>query len=200
MEYSFMFKGFGAVLSGITKKALNDKKVNSQIKKSYKEIVLRAKDIGKSNNLLSSYALAAYFIAMNREDGLSAEENYKILDNGLRNSKLLKAFMGDSKGYFSEKHMEFRRKWSKLTNSEENRKKYPNDWVVDVVEGNGDFVFGFDYRECGVCKLCRDENCFELAKYLCKLDFMLVEIIGIKLKRTGTLADGCDKCDFRFYN
>lgn len=95
----------------------------------------------------------------------------------------------------SAKKMQSRRKWSEFTHA----KTYKNDWVVDVIEGDGNFKFGFDYLECGVCKLCKDEGCFELAKYLCKLDFMLVEIIGIKLKRTGTLADGNDRCDFRFY-
>ena len=194
MEYNLMLNMMGKALNGMVKGKITDKKTRKNIESEYKKIILRAKDIGSNNNLITSYALAAYFIAMNRKDGLTAEENYKALDQGMRKSKMLKAFMGDSKGYFSEKHMEKRRQWSKKTYE----RKYENDWVVDVIEKTDDFEFGFDYRECGVCKLCKDEHCFELAKYLCKLDFMLVEIIGIKLKRTMTLADGCEKCDFRF--
>lgn len=194
MEYNIMYKAMGKMLDGIIKKEITDKKVRQKIHSEYKAIILRASDIGSDNKLLSSYGLAAYFIGMVRNTGLSNEENIRILEQGMRKSRLLKAFMGDSKHYFSEKNMESRRKWSKQTHE----RKYKNDWVVDVLEKTDDYEFGLDYTECGVCKLCRDEKCPELAKYLCSLDFMLVEIIGIKLKRTMTLADGCEKCDFRF--
>ena len=191
-----MLRMMGRVLNGIVKEKLPEKAIRKEILTTYREILLRADDIGASNKLITSYALAAYFIAMNQKDGKTPQENYEILDAGLRNSRLLKAFLGDSKSYFSEKNMESRRKWSKETH----KHLYKNDWVVDVLEKTDDYEFGLDYTECGVCKLCRDENCFELAKYLCRLDFMLVEIIGIKLKRTTTLADGGDRCDFRFIN
>ncbi len=65
--------------------------------------------------------------------------------------------------------------------------------------GNGELGLGYDYLECAICKLCRDERCFELAKYMCKLDFMFADIMGMRLERTSTLADGGKKCDFRFY-
>ena len=70
--------------------------------------------------------------------------------------------------------------------------------MVDVIEQGPDFTFGFDYRECGVCKLCRDEGCPELAPYLCRLDYMTTDMMGIHLERTMTLAEGAPKCDFRF--
>jgi hypothetical protein len=47
--------------------------------------------------------------------------------------------------------------------------------------------------------LCRDEGCFELAKYICKMDFVLAEIMGMRLERTQTIAEGCEKCDFRYH-
>ena len=188
------FRMLGTVLNGIVTKEIKDKNISKHIKKSYKEIVLRADDIGSKNKLLGAYALAAYFIAMNRHDKLTPEENCNLLENGLRNSKIYKMSMGNSKQYFSEKNMESRRQWSKETY----KRKYKNDWVVDVLEKTDSYDFGFDYHECGVCKLCRDEGCFELAKYLCRLDYMTSDIMGIHLKRTMTLADGYEKCDFRF--
>lgn len=53
-------------------------------------------------------------------------------------------------------------KWSE----ESHLRRYKNDWVLDIIEGgpNGDFVLGYDYHNCGICNLCRDEGCFELAK------------------------------------
>ena len=194
MKYNMTFKLLGTILNGLIKKDIQDKDVQKKIKRIYKEIVLRADDIGSQNRLIGSYGLAAYFIAMNRSNTLTPEQNCDIIENGLRNSKLYKMTMGDSKQYFSEKNMESRRKWSKETYE----RKYKNDWVVDVLEKTPDYDFGFDYHECGVCKLCRDEGCPELAKYLCRLDFMTADMMGIHLKRTMTLAEGYEKCDFRF--
>ena len=180
-------------MNGIAKKNVPNKA--KAVKEEYKAICMRANDIGEKNMLLSSYALAAYFIALCRKGNKSPDETIAFVEDGLRKSRLLKAFMGNAGDYFSEAHMEKHRKWS----AEAHQHKYKNDWVVDVLEQTPDYRFGLNYLECGVCKPCQDEGCPELAKCLCKLDFMLVEGIGIRLTRTQTLVKGCDHCDFRFH-
>ena len=160
----------------------------------YLRILASAKDIGKHNTLLSSYALGAWFIAMNRKSKLSPEKNYELLAEGLHNSRLFRMMMGDADHYLDPKRIEKQKKWAASTQE----RRYENDWVVDLLPGNGDYDLGYDYLECGVCKLCRDEGCPELAQYLCRLDYMFAEIMGLCLERTSTLAEGGDKCDFRF--
>ena len=194
MKDNLMLKGMGLALNGIVKDGVPDAAKRKEIRKGYKEIMDRASDIGSSNILLSSYGLAAYFISMNKVTGFTPEKNCEILERGMRKSKLIKAMMGDAKGYFDEKRMVKRREWSKETH----QRKYKNDWVVDILEKTDDYEFGMDYTECGVVKLCRDEGCPELAKYMCSLDFMLAEIMGLHLDRTMTLAEGAPKCDFRY--
>lgn len=194
MKYNLTFRLLGTILNGITKKEISDSGVRKQVRKTYREIVRRAGDIGAQNTLLGAYGLAAYFIALNRCDGLTPEENCCVLETGLRQSRLYRLTMGSADRYFSEKRMEARRRWSQDTH----RRVYPNDWVVDVIERGDDFAFGLDYRECGVCKLCREEGCPEYAQYLCRLDFMTSGMMGIHLTRTMTLAEGFDRCDFRF--
>ena len=85
-------------------------------------------------------------------------------------------------------------KWAE----ESHKVKGENNWVVDVLPRCKDFDLGYDYRECGICKICRDEGCFELAKYLCRLDYVIADMMGVKLVRTQTLAEGGDFCDFRY--
>lgn len=160
----------------------------------YEHILSKSQDIGEKNPLLSAYALGAWFIAMNRKNNLSPEKNCKILMEGLRTSRLFHMIMGDADHYLAPKRIEKQKKWALTTH----KCIYKNDWVVDVLPGNGAYDLGYDYLECGICKLCRDEGCPELAKYLCKLDFMFAEIMGLSLVRTTTLADGGEKCDFRF--
>lgn len=160
----------------------------------YRRILAGAKDIGKHNTLLSSYALGAWFIAMNRKDGLSPEKNYALLSEKLHSSQLFRMMLGDAEHYLAPKRIEKQKKWAKSTHE----RRYENDWVVELLPGNGDYDLGYDYLECGVCKLCRDEGCPELAQYLCRLDYMFAEIMGLRLERTSTLAEGGEKCDFRF--
>lgn len=84
--------------------------------------------------------------------------------------------------------------------AESHLRRYKNDWVLDIIEGgpNDDFVLGYDYHNCGICNLCRDEGCFELAKYLCRMDFVLADMMDLKLTRTQTLAENGAYCDFRY--
>ena len=198
MKFGIVHYALGKTLGALIKDEVPGRANRRVIYREYREIFKNAPDIGAKNRLMMSYALAAYFIAMNRHDGLSADENGDILYNALHGSKIYKTLMGTADEYFSEKNMISRRKWMKETHDEKHRQQYPNDWVVDVLEKKDDYEFGFDYHECGVVKLCRDEGCPELAKYLCRLDFMTAELMGLGLRRTKTLAEGGDCCDFRW--
>lgn len=169
------------------------KNTSRKIAKEHKIILDRAKDIGKSN-LLSSYIMGSYFIALNRSTSRSAEENYEIFRDGLCASKLFHKIMGDADSYLDPKRIPARRQWSEYSH----KRKYENDWVVDILPGNDEYDLGYDYHECGICKLCQDEGCPELAAYLCRMDYVLADIMNMKLVRTGTIAEGVSCCDFRY--
>lgn len=56
-----------------------------------------------------------------------------------------------------------------------------------------------DMLECPVANLLRDADAADLCRAAwCDLDFALAEVWGARLERTGTIADGCTACDFRF--
>lgn len=164
-----------------------------KVVKEHKAITIRAKDIGNSK-LLSGYVMGIYFIALNRSTGKTAEENYEIYRDGLCASKLFRKVAGNADSYLDPKKMPGRLKWSE----ESHKRRYENDWVVDILPGNDEYALGYDYHECGICKLCKDEGCPELAQYLCRMDFVLADIMDMKLVRTGTIAEGSDHCDFRY--
>ena len=169
------------------------KNTSRKIAKEHKIILDCAKDIGKSN-LLSSYIMGSYFIALNRSTSRSAEENYEIFRDGLCASKLFHKIMGNADSYLDPKRIPARRQWSE----DSHKRKYENDWVVDILPGNDEYDLGYDYHECGICKLCQDEGCPELAASLCRMDYVLADIMNMKLVRTGTIAEGASCCDFRY--
>lgn len=170
-----------------------DKAQCREIKKEYKRIVLRAKDIGKSR-LLNAYFMGAYFIALNRGTECSAEENYQFFKTGLYRSRLFRMAIGNADAYLDRKKLPGRLLWAERSH----KRRYENDWVVDILDKTADFELGYDYHTCGICRLCRDEGCPELAEYLCRLDFVMAELMGMKLVRTQTIAKGAAYCDFRY--
>lgn len=58
--------------------------------------------------------------------------------------------------------------------------------------------YGIDIIECGICKLFKKHNFDKYAPILCEVDAITSGLAGLKLVRTGTIANGAKKCDFRF--
>ena len=198
MEYGFTQKLFGyfyhnSCMKQAAKQQLDIDK--EAIKQEYVSIIKNAKDIGKSR-LMSSYCMGAYFIALNRKTSMSPEVCYELYKNGLSANKLFHIAVGNADSYLDKKKMPGRLKWS----ADSHLRRYENDWVVDIIEGTpqDDLELGYDYHTCGICNLCRDEGCFELAKYLCRMDYVLADMMQMKLTRTKTIAEGADLCDFRY--
>jgi hypothetical protein len=83
--------------------------------------------------------------------------------------------------------------------SESHMRQYPAGYVFDFVPGDDQaFDYGVDYLECASCKFLAKQGVPELAPYLCPVDILYSRALGWGLVRTQTLAEGADKCDFRF--
>jgi hypothetical protein len=69
--------------------------------------------------------------------------------------------------------------------------------ITDKEETYG-FGYGIDIQECGICKLFTNHNQKQYTSILCEVDNITSALAGLKLIRTGTIANGAHKCDFRF--
>jgi hypothetical protein len=79
------------------------------------------------------------------------------------------------------------------------RREYPAGFVFHFVEGNGEeYDFGIDYTECAIVKFFRAQGADEFTRYVCLFDYPHSRLSGTGLVRTMTLAEGAEKCDFRF--
>lgn len=78
--------------------------------------------------------------------------------------------------------------------------QYPGDFVRQVVLAGeeDDFEWGVNYLECGVVKFFAAQQAEEFTPFMCEIDHLLFPAMGIRLERTGTIAQGCSHCDFRF--
>jgi hypothetical protein len=82
---------------------------------------------------------------------------------------------------------------------ESQKRLYPGGYVFSFVDGDGtEFDYGVDYSECGGCKFLSKQGALEFAPYVCTADIIYSELFGWGLTRTKTIAEGFEKCDFRF--
>ncbi len=93
----------------------------------------------------------------------------------------------------------FTRRAMKAQAETSQERRYPGDFVYAWVEGDGvAFDYGLDFTECAVLKFYRAQGAMELAPHLCPADFLYSRATGTGLVRTTTLAEGADRCDFRY--
>jgi hypothetical protein len=81
------------------------------------------------------------------------------------------------------------------------RKAHPDGFRAEIITDKKEIFglgYGFDIVECGICKLFKKHNYEKYASILCEVDELTAQLAGLKLIRTGTIALGAKKCDFRF--
>ncbi len=100
-------------------------------------------------------------------------------------------------------------RWSEFSFSHQNKlkafakesqlRKYPNNWVMEYVEGDGiEFDFGCNYTECAVLEFFRKMDAEKYMPYVCAMDLTSSKALRTGLHRTTTLFYGGDCCDFQY--
>ena len=78
------------------------------------------------------------------------------------------------------------------------RKKVAEGDVFTFIDGVGeDFDFGMDIHECAKVKFLEKENALEFMPYVCLVDIIINEAMGVGITRSKTIADGDGVCNFR---
>jgi hypothetical protein len=173
-----------------------------EIREEYASLIPQMPYIGgKKNRLTRNLEGSAMFLAVYtvlKRHGKSAEEVGKIVYEMTqswyrRYPQWLLRVIGRLR--FSRFYASKLKKWA----AESQKRRYPADFVYAYLKGDGkEFDFGVDYTECAICKFYRAQGAGEFAPYLCPLDYPISEALGFGMVRTKTLAEGADRCDFRF--
>jgi hypothetical protein len=157
---------------------------------------------GDENSLTENLYLSAAMLAMYQSlkaRGKSVEEVATLIYRGTASFyssvpfRLLLRWQGIQ--LFSQKRLDQRRRAAAISQE----RRYPEDWALEIVEGDGhSFQFGVDYTECGIVKYLTRQGAPELAPYLCWLDYPMCAAMRVRLIRTETIAQGAERCNFRF--
>lgn len=119
---------------------------------------------------------------------------YEIADKFAKSIPSIKKWLY-RRAVFSEKMKNSWKIWLK----ESQKREYPENWVGEFIDGDGKmFDYGFNFTECGWIKLIKNEGVEDIAPYACLCDYARMKAIGVGFKRTKTIANGANLCDFRF--
>lgn len=121
--------------------------------------------------------------------------NYTMRIHAIRKKDLEKTGRDPSLYPFDPVYVDYQKKLTEETQ----KKLYPDDWVMDFVEGDGkDFEWGWDIYECGVQKAYKKVGGEQYLPLICLGDFYEAEGLGFGFTRTETLGFGAEKCTHRF--
>jgi hypothetical protein len=156
---------------------------------------------GKQNPLTTNLVACSWFLALYRvlqPRGLSDDEIgdlvYRVAEEWVTSSP---RWIGRAQSLLIKTPL-LRLIFKRITRQSQQR-RYPGDFVVHFVPGDGrTFDFGLDFTGCAIHKFFQAEQAGHFAKYMCRIDYLTTSYKGIELIRTGTIANGADKCDFRY--
>ena len=167
-----------------------------RVLRKYRAIVERTPGIGsmKDNMFVLTMYCGAFAIALYKEaEGRMDEETLKGLVHALAYCPLMvKAKQG--KSAFTEKEIANRVRQAQW--SREHIEEYPMNWFYYFKTVPGKDEYYITHKQCGICKLTKQEHCGEITKYLCMMDYYTFEMQGAVLDRTKTLGYGDDECNF----
>jgi hypothetical protein len=166
------------------------KAMKKRAKQKYREMLARTPGIGKASFML--FMPATLFAIYQAADGAMAESVFGAMVNHAAHAPLFTQMtMIRKRSLFTEKAHAKTQANAALSQSS----PYPMTWIFthEVISPD---EYMTTYTQCGVCELAKQEGCFHVAKYLCKIDFITYDLMGANLDRTMTLADGDAVCDF----
>ena len=167
-----------------------------RVLREYLAIVERTPGIGsmKDNMFVLTMYCGAFAIALYKEaEGRMDEETLKGLVRALAYCPLMvKAKQG--KSAFTEKEIAARTRQSKW--SRDHIEEYPMNWFYYFETVPGKEEYFITHKQCGICKLTKQEHCEEITRHLCMMDYYTFEMQGAVLDRTKTLGYGDDECNF----
>jgi hypothetical protein len=181
-----------------------EEEANTLILKSrqkYEDLIPQIPNIGDRNPLLIFLLPTTRYLAIYRtlqKHGRTVEEAGRLVyEIGEAEFEAIPGWVRRVIGILWFSRWFAKRLQKRAASSQE--RKYSGGYVLVYVEGDGqDFDYGIDYIECASCKFLNEHDAAELGPYVCAVDKVASEMLDWGLRRTMTLAEGGERCDFRF--
>lgn len=76
----------------------------------------------------------------------------------------------------------------------------PEGWKYEKLTFGKSHLYGFTVKRCGICTFFTKMEMPELVPMICEGDYYIMKYFpkGVQLKRTQTIAEGAESCDFYY--
>ena len=176
-------------------------KLNIETKQAYESLRTDIPYIGGKENIFSEWLnYGAYYLGMYQvltTHGHHLEDIGRIIFETYETMADYPKWFLNIVGFlkYNKKYEDKLRRASAISH----KRKYPGDFVSHFVEGNNEeFDYGLDITGCGICKLYAAHGAQKLSRYMCLSDYVISKAFNRGLVRYKTIAEGSEKCDFRF--
>lgn len=193
MKYDITARLFPLIFDKYAYSCLQDKGItlsHKQVHKEYKAIVERTPSLPKDSSFIGNLLMGCYVLSFYKTDPKQITESvFRDLVSALcLSNPMVKGHKGENP--FDHKALLHKEKEAALSIESKN----PMDWQFTFTYDED--AFDLTYTSCGLCQLGKREKCFHLIKYLCEADYVTYDLMGTKLIRHHTLANGDECCDF----
>lgn len=194
----------GAIYAGLLSAYYGEKPANTMIKEirnEFESLILKMPYVGGDNNIYSGmFFMAVPHLALYKilkahgkplvEIGKIVYLTLEIFFDKYPPTYMMFADMDQKELYTMQKNAAL----------ESQKRQYPGDWVFDICKPStdGEYDFGYDEYECGMLKFFEAQGGKEIMPYVCLADFVMSRACGTGLVRNTTLAEGGDRCDFKY--
>ena len=163
-----------------------------KLHKEYREMVKRTPAIDRDNDLTGTLYMGCYILSVYKacEEKLTVED-FSELVKDLCYSKVMVDAHKDADA-FDDKYLKNKEKWAKKRKDSD--KEMDWEYTINIAENRS--FYDIRYTRCGLCALGKQEGLQHLIRYLCQADYITYEMMGCKLTREHTIANGDGYCDF----
>jgi hypothetical protein len=170
-----------------------------RVRRGFTELIPHIPDVGGRPPFTLFINSTAMFLAMYRElqkEGYALEEIgelfYSLTERFIRRIPALFK-LALSRLMFSRLYIRRAQKRAQQSAT------FPDGFQFEFIESDGStFDYGIDYYGCAVVTFLKRQSAMELAPYICRLDIIYSQVFGWGLTRSTTIANGFERCDFRF--
>lgn len=169
--------------------------------KRFKKVLAEMDFIGEDNPLLQNLFGAAYEMGFYAElEALDIALNDISVINQKALADFVKTNMPPDVARFM-KETALSAQFLQAAASKSQKEQYPADWVyICELPGEDDsFDIGVTYTKCGIVHLFKKYGYERFLPYICLNDYPMYGCMGVPFKRTATLGNGAEYCDFRYY-
>ncbi len=167
-------------------------KIKKKIHRTYKEMILRTPGLPKDDELAGNLYTGCYVLSVYKAcEGKMTEADFRDLVIALCHCNAMeKAHRKISA--FSADQLQKKRKGAEASAVSD----AVMGWKYTFDHEEGSDFYDLTYHQCGLCALGKQEGLEHLIRHLCLADYITLEMMGAKLTRTQTLAEGGSCCDF----